>query len=73
MAKAQGQPAGTSGSQFFVVLADDAELRPNQAVLGEVVAGFDAVERIHLIGPPVDEGGPSIPVTIEKAVFHPSE
>lgn len=73
MAKSQDDPAGTSGSQFFVVVTDDADIRPNQAVIGEVVAGFETVERIHLIGPPVDQGNPSIPVTIEKAVFYPSE
>lgn len=73
MAKPKGAPAGRSGSQFFIVLADDADLRPNQAVLGEVVAGFETIERIALIGPPGIEGEPVIPVTIEKAVFYPGE
>jgi cyclophilin family peptidyl-prolyl cis-trans isomerase len=73
MAKTKQDPSGRSGSQFFVVLAEDSDLRPNQAVMGEVVAGFETVERIGLIGPPGAEGEPIIPVTIEKAVFYPTE
>jgi peptidyl-prolyl cis-trans isomerase B (cyclophilin B) len=46
MAKTGAEPPGTSGSQFFVVTAEDAQLPPHYAVLGEVVEGQAAVDRI---------------------------
>ena len=39
MAKGATRPAGAAGSQFFVVTATDAQLPPDYAVLGGVVAG----------------------------------
>ncbi len=39
MAKTAAEPAGTAGSQFFVVTAQDAGLPPEYAILGKVVAG----------------------------------
>ena len=46
MAKAGNEPPGTSGSQFFVVTAEDAQLPPDYALLGKVTAGQDVVDRI---------------------------
>ena len=46
MAKTGAEPPGTSGSQFFVVTAEDAQLPPQYAILGEVVEGQAAVDRI---------------------------
>ena len=46
MAKTGAEPAGTSGSQFFVVTAEDAGLPPDYALLGEVTAGQDVVDKI---------------------------
>jgi peptidyl-prolyl cis-trans isomerase B (cyclophilin B) len=46
MAKTQFEPAGTSGSQFFVVTADDAKLPPEYALLGRVSEGKAVVDRI---------------------------
>jgi cyclophilin family peptidyl-prolyl cis-trans isomerase len=46
MAKTQFERSGTSGSQFFVVTADDAGLPPEYALLGKVTAGADTVDRI---------------------------
>jgi peptidyl-prolyl cis-trans isomerase B (cyclophilin B) len=46
MAKTQTEPAGASGSQFFVVTAEDAGLPPDYALLGRVTAGQDVVDRI---------------------------
>jgi len=66
MAKAANDPAGTSGSQFFVVTAPDANLTPDYAVLGRVVAGLDVVRRIGKLGDPVSEK-PTETVEIEKA------
>ena len=50
MAKSPVEPAGRSGSQFFVVLAPDAGLPPNYAVLGKVTSGYDVVRRIGTLG-----------------------
>ena len=50
MAKTAAQPAGTSGSQFFVVTAPDAGLPPDYALLGRVTSGLAVVERIGRLG-----------------------
>ena len=52
MAKSPAEPAGTAGSQFFVVTADDSGLGPDYAVLGKVVEGLDVVEKIGKLGGP---------------------
>ena len=44
MAKTGAEPAGTSGSQFFVVTGDNASLPPDYAVLGKVTATSDGRE-----------------------------
>ena len=66
-AKTQAEPAGTSGSQFFVVTADGVQLPPDYAVLGNVTDGMDVVEKIGKLGNPADPSGtPTEKVTIEK-------
>jgi peptidyl-prolyl cis-trans isomerase B (cyclophilin B) len=50
MAKTGAEPAGTSGSQFFVVTAQDAGLPPDYALLGKVTRGVAVVERIGSLG-----------------------
>jgi peptidyl-prolyl cis-trans isomerase B (cyclophilin B) len=50
MAKAQNEPAGTAGSQFFVVTAADAGLPPDYAILGVVTKGLKVVEKIGKLG-----------------------
>jgi len=50
MAKAQDDPAGAAGSQFFVVTGADAGLPPDYAVLGDVVSGAATVRRIGRLG-----------------------
>lgn len=45
MAKRGDEPAGVSGSQFFVV-TEASDLPADYAVLGRVTAGMEAVERI---------------------------
>ena len=57
MAKAGNEPAGTSGSQFFVVSADGVQLTPDYAVLGRVTDGLDVVEKIGELGNPNDPSG----------------
>ena len=63
MAKTPTEPAGTAGSQFFVVTADDSGLGPDYAVLGKVVEGLDVVEKIGKLGGPDER--PTEPVEIE--------
>lgn len=65
MAKTGTEPAGTSGSQFFVVTGDDSGLPPDYAIVGTVTKGLDAVDRIAALG--VGDGPPSQPVVITKA------
>jgi cyclophilin family peptidyl-prolyl cis-trans isomerase len=50
MAKTATDPAGTAGSQFFVVTADDAGLPPDYAVIGRVSDGLDVVLAIGELG-----------------------
>jgi peptidyl-prolyl cis-trans isomerase B (cyclophilin B) len=67
MAKTQTDPAGTSGSQFFVVSGDGVNLPPDYAVLGHVTDGMDVVEKIGKLGNPADPSGtPTEKVTIDK-------
>jgi peptidyl-prolyl cis-trans isomerase B (cyclophilin B) len=67
MAKTQTEPAGTSGSQFFVVTSDSVTLPPDYAVLGNVTSGMDVVEQIGKLGDPSDpSGAPTEKVTIDK-------
>jgi peptidyl-prolyl cis-trans isomerase B (cyclophilin B) len=71
MAKTQLEPPGTSGSQFFVVTAPDAQLPPDYAVLGKVVKGLDVVDKIGQLGDPASGGAgtPTETVEIEKATL----
>ena len=50
MAKSGLEPAGTAGSQFFVVSSDGVNLAPDYAVVGTVSDGLDVVERIGALG-----------------------
>ncbi|HEX6724230.1 MAG TPA: peptidylprolyl isomerase [Gaiella sp.] len=65
MAKTADEPAGTSGSQFFVVTGDDVGLPPEYAVVGTVTEGMDVVERIDQLGDPTTEQ-PLQPVVIRS-------
>jgi cyclophilin family peptidyl-prolyl cis-trans isomerase len=64
MAKSGVEPAGTAGSQFFVVTGADAGLPPDYAIVGEVTEGLDTVERIDALG--VGDGPPSQTVVVES-------
>jgi len=55
MAKTQDEPAGTAGSQFFVVTGANTGLPAEYAVVGRVVKGLDVVERIGRLGDPATE------------------
>jgi peptidyl-prolyl cis-trans isomerase B (cyclophilin B) len=49
MAKTEAEDPGTSGSQFYVVTGEDAQLPPDYAVLGRVTAGQDVVGAIEVV------------------------
>jgi peptidyl-prolyl cis-trans isomerase B (cyclophilin B) len=68
MAKTGAEPAGTAGSQFFVVSGPNAAtLPPDYAVVGNVTSGMDTVDRINGFGDPNDPNGtPTRPVVIES-------
>jgi cyclophilin family peptidyl-prolyl cis-trans isomerase len=68
MAKTQTEPAGASGSQFFVVTGRDAQLPPDYALLGKVTKGLDVVKRIGLLGNPTDPNGTPTKVVVMKKV-----
>jgi peptidyl-prolyl cis-trans isomerase B (cyclophilin B) len=65
MAKGGAEPAGTSGSQFFVVTGADIGLPADYAIVGNVTSGIDVVERIGKLGDPVTEQ-PTRPVVVES-------
>ena len=67
MAKTQDEPAGTSGSQFFVVTGDDVGLPPDYAVAGRVTEGMDVADLIASQGQPGADGPPQKPVVITSA------
>src|SRR5215212_1089290 len=56
MAKAGNEPAGTAGSQFFVVTGEGSGLTPDYALLGKVTKGMDAVQAIAELGDPASGG-----------------
>jgi cyclophilin family peptidyl-prolyl cis-trans isomerase len=70
MAKSEIDPAGTSGSQFFVVTAPDAGLPPDYAVVGTVSKGMETVSAIEALG--TGDGPPAKPVVIEKVTVKKS-
>ena len=66
MAKTEIEPSGTSGSQFFIVTAEDAGLPADYALLGKVTKGDDVVSKIAAV--PTDSAEhPTQPVVITSA------
>jgi cyclophilin family peptidyl-prolyl cis-trans isomerase len=68
MAKTSAEPPGRSGSQFYIVLAPDAGLPPEYALLGRVSEGMNVVERIGKLGRP-EEKPPKQTVLIEHSII----
>jgi len=66
MAKTEIQASGTSGSQFFIVTAEDAGLPPDYALLGKVTKGDDVVSKIAAV-PTDSTEHPTQPVVITSA------
>lgn len=68
MAKTTEEPAGTSGSQFFVVTGEGgASLTPEYALAGRVTEGMDVVEAIGELGGPDEQ--PQQTVLIESVTI----
>jgi len=65
MAKTAAEPAGSSGSQFFVVTTADAGLPAEYAAVGRVTKGLDTVDRIGGLGNALEQ--PTQTVLIEQA------
>jgi len=65
MAKTAAEAPGTSGSQFFVVTAEDAGLPPEYALLGRVTSGMEVVDRIAAVAVGAEDR-PESPVVIER-------
>jgi len=67
MAKTGDEPAGTSGSQFFIVTGEGAaSLPPDYAYLGEVTKGMDVAEKIGGIQADPNSGQPAAQVVIKS-------
>lgn len=72
MAKRGTERDGTSGSQFFVVTAEDTKLPPQYALLGQVTDGMDVVELIEQrpLRDTDPQGSPPVaPVVIEHVAI----
>ena len=67
MAKGGADAPGASGSQFFVVSAEDVGLPPEYALVGRVSKGLGTVDKITALGE--GDGPPTKTVTIEKATL----
>ena len=65
MAKGGAEPAGTAGSQFFVVTGPDANLPADYAILGKVVKGIDNVKKMEDLAS-TEDGPPTQPIVMSK-------
>ena len=68
MAKTRLEPAGTSGSQFFVVTGDASFLGPDYALLGKVVKGMPVAAMIGKLGNASDPNGTPTRVVVVRRI-----
>jgi peptidyl-prolyl cis-trans isomerase B (cyclophilin B) len=66
MAKSGAEPAGTAGSQFFVVTGQNAALPPDYAIVGKVTSGLDVVDVIGGFGDATEQPTRSIVISKVK-------
>ena len=66
MAKTAAEAAGTAGSQWFVVTAENAQLPPDYAIAGKVTEGLDVVDRIGAIPSDPATEKPSEVIVVSK-------
>jgi peptidyl-prolyl cis-trans isomerase B (cyclophilin B) len=71
MAKRGDEPAGASGSQFFIVTEGDLHLPPLYAVLGRVTAGMPVVKKIGTLGDLTTEK-PTKRIVVQRATLKES-
>jgi peptidyl-prolyl cis-trans isomerase B (cyclophilin B) len=69
MAKTGAEPAGTSGSQFFVVTGANAGLPPDYALLGKVSSGMDVVLKLGRLGDTNEQ--PTRRIIVQKMTVAP--
>jgi peptidyl-prolyl cis-trans isomerase B (cyclophilin B) len=70
MAKSGADPAGRSGSQFFIVTGDDARLPADYAIVGKVTGdGMTVADAISAVKTDPTTDRPVKPVMIEKATL----
>ena len=73
MAKTGADPAGASGSQFFIVTTREAQLPTQYALVGKVVGSLAGVETIAKLPTiPPQDGAPVKPVVISRATLSES-
>jgi peptidyl-prolyl cis-trans isomerase B (cyclophilin B) len=72
MAKTGSEPAGTSGSQFFVVTGEDAGLPADYALLGNVTSGDDVVDKIATVPTDPATEKPADPVVMTSVTIEAS-
>jgi cyclophilin family peptidyl-prolyl cis-trans isomerase len=70
-AKGGNEPAGTAGSQFFIVTAEQGaaslSTQPYQyGIIGQVTQGIETVDKIAALAPASGDGSPTKKVTIKK-------
>jgi peptidyl-prolyl cis-trans isomerase B (cyclophilin B) len=68
MAKTQAQPAGASGSQFFVMTGANSGLPPDYALLGKVSSGIGVVEKIGALPTNPPQDGAPTPAVVMSSV-----
>jgi peptidyl-prolyl cis-trans isomerase B (cyclophilin B) len=65
MAKAGSEPAGTAGSQFFIITGKNT-LTADYAYVGTVTKGLDVAKKIASFAPANGDGPPTKTVKINK-------
>jgi cyclophilin family peptidyl-prolyl cis-trans isomerase len=73
-AKGGNEPAGTAGSQFFIVTSDQGAVNlggpPYEyGIIGQVTDGIDTVDKIAALVPASGDGKPTKKVTIKKVTI----
>jgi cyclophilin family peptidyl-prolyl cis-trans isomerase len=65
-AKGGSEPAGTAGSQFFIVTGTGSGLTPDYGYIGMVTGGLDNAQKIASLAPDSGDGPPTIPMYLDK-------
>ena len=66
MGREEIEDPGTAGSQFFIVVAPDAQLPAEYALVGRVTSGIDTVDRIAVVPTDPSTDRPLRAVTIDS-------